>query len=99
MIFSAILYVLKVRDTTKETKKKMNKKMNEKMNNAPNGAPIANWTSYNQQRRDLNRLADIQRLQKHNSVLEFVLAGLIGASVALAGVIIHMMVSGPKWTW
>ena len=57
-----------------------------------------NWTSYNKLANEPIK-ARINRLQQHNNVLNYVIAGLIGASVALMFVIVHMMITGPAWTW
>jgi hypothetical protein len=43
--------------------------------------------------------ARTNRLRRHNEILNYVIAGLLGASTALIFVIIHMMVTGPAWTW
>ena len=78
---------MKVRDETKEkTKKDMKNKKN------------INWTSYNKLTAEPIK-AEINRLQRHNNILNYVIAGLIGASVALMFVIGHMMITGPAWTW
>ena len=41
----------------------------------------------------------IEKQQRQIRHLEWFIAGCVGASIALLGVIIHMMVSGPSWTW
>ena len=43
--------------------------------------------------------ADIKRTRKHIWYCELIIAACVGASITLAGVIIHMMVTGPAWTW
>lgn len=50
-----------------------------------------NWTSYNQQRRELNLKADINRHQKHIFYCELIIAACAGASLALGFVIIHQI--------
>jgi hypothetical protein len=78
---------LKVRDETKEeTKKIMTKNKN------------INWTSYNKLTAEPIK-AKINRLKRHNNLLNYVIAGLIGASAALMFVIGHMIITGPAWTW
>ena len=57
-----------------------------------------NWTSYNKLTAEPTK-ARINRLQRHNDILNYAIAGLIGASTALAFVIAHMMITGPAWTW
>ena len=57
-----------------------------------------NWTSHNKLNAEPIK-ARINRIRKHNFLLETFLAGIVGASVALTFVIIHMMVTGPAWTW
>ena len=57
------------------------------------------YTSYNRIRKNLNLQADIVRYKKQNQRLEWLISALVGASIALAGVIAHMMISGPAWTW
>jgi hypothetical protein len=78
--------VLGVRETKEETKKIMTKKQN------------INWTSYNKLTAEPIK-ARINRIQRHNDVLGYVIAGLLGASAALTFVIAHMMITGPAWTW
>ena len=56
------------------------------------------WTSYNKLNAEPIK-ARINRLKRHNDILNYVIAGLIGASVALMFVIGHMMITGPAWTW
>jgi len=75
---------MRVRETTKENKMK-----NDKSNK---------WTSYNKLTAEPVK-ARINRLQRHNDLLGYAIAGLIGASVALVFVIGHMMITGPAWTW
>ena len=43
--------------------------------------------------------ARINRLRRHNDILSYLIAGLLGASVALIFVIAHLMITGPAWTW
>jgi hypothetical protein len=43
--------------------------------------------------------ADIMRTEKHIWYCELIVAACAGASLALAGVIVHMMITGPPWTW
>ena len=57
-----------------------------------------NWTSYNKLTAEPIK-ARINRLQNHNNILNYVIAGLLGASAALTFVIAHMMITGPAWTW
>ena len=75
-----------MRETKEETKKIMKKTNN------------INWTSYNKLNAEPIK-ARIHRLQRHNDVLGYVIAGLLGASAALIFVIGHMMITGPAWTW
>ena len=77
---------MRVRETKEETKKNMKNKKN------------IDWTSYNKLTAEPIK-ARINRLQNHNNILNYVIAGLIGASVALMFVIGHMMITGPAWTW
>ena len=76
--FSGILTVLKVRDETKQTEKNMK---NDKSNK---------WTSHNELNAEPIK-ARINRLQRHNRILGFVLAGLGGAIVTLSFVLIHQI--------
>jgi hypothetical protein len=57
-----------------------------------------NWTSYNKLNAEPIK-ARINRSRRQNFLLEILLAGLVGASIALTFVIIHMMVVGSAWTW
>ena len=75
-----------MRETKEQTKKDMKNKKN------------IDWTSYNKLTAEPIK-ARINRLQNHNNILNYVIAGLIGASVALMFVIGHMMITGPAWTW
>lgn len=59
---------------------------------------LMNWTNYNKLSAELPK-ARINRLKRHNEILNYVIAGLLGASTALIFVIVHMMVTGPAWTW
>ena len=59
---------------------------------------IPNWTSYNQQRKNLNLEANIQRYQKQIRYCEWIISACIGASIALGFVIAHQMII-TKWTW
>ena len=43
--------------------------------------------------------ADIARTKKHTWHCELIIAACLGAALALAGVIAHMMTTGPAWTW
>jgi hypothetical protein len=43
--------------------------------------------------------ADIIRTKKHTWYCELIIAACLGASLALAAVVIHMMITGPAWTW
>jgi len=43
--------------------------------------------------------ADIRRIKKHTWYLELLIAACVGASIAFAFVIAHMMITGPAWTW
>ena len=75
-----------MRDETKEeTKKDMKNKKN------------INWTSYNKLTAEPIK-ARINRLQRHNDILNYVIAGLLGASAALTFVIIHQMIV-TEWVW
>ena len=73
-----------MRETKEETKKIMKNKMN--------------WTSYNQQRKNLNLQADINRNKKQIQYCQWIISACIGASVALTFVIIHQMIV-TEWTW
>ena len=42
---------------------------------------------------------EIARIRKQTRILEYIIAGCVGASIALACVITHMMVTGPSWAW
>jgi type IV secretory pathway component VirB8 len=75
-----------VRETKEETKKNMKNKKN------------IDWTSYNKLTAEPIK-ARINRLQRHNNLLGYAIAGLLGASAALTFVIAHMMITGPAWTW
>ena len=59
---------------------------------------IPNWTSYNQQCKNLNLEANIQRYQKQIRYCEWIISACIGASIALGFVIAHQMII-TKWTW
>ena len=56
-----------------------------------------NWTSYNKLTAEPIK-ARINRLQRHNDILNYVIAGLLGASAALTFVIIHQMIV-TEWVW
>jgi ABC-type Fe3+-siderophore transport system permease subunit len=43
--------------------------------------------------------ADITNTRKHIRYCELIVAACAGACLALAGVIAHMMITGPAWTW
>ena len=43
--------------------------------------------------------ADIIRTKKHTWYCELIIAACLGASLTLIGVIAHMMITGPAWTW
>jgi hypothetical protein len=43
--------------------------------------------------------ADIARTKKHTWYCELIIAACAGACLALAGVIAHLMLTGPAWTW
>ena len=49
-----------------------------------------NWTSYNKLTAEPIK-ARINRLKRHNNILNYVIAGLLGASAALTFVIIHQI--------
>ena len=57
------------------------------------------YTSYDKIRKTLSLKADIIRTQKHIWYCELIIAACAGASLALAGVIAHVMITGPAWTW
>lgn len=57
-----------------------------------------NWTSYKQQRINLEREADINRMQKQTRYMEWIIAACLGASIALGFVIAHQM-TVTDWTW
>jgi hypothetical protein len=57
-----------------------------------------NWTSHNKLNAEPIK-ARINRLRRHNFLLEMFIAGCVGASIALTFVIVHMMVVGSAWTW
>ena len=57
------------------------------------------YTSYNRIRKNLNLQADIVRARKQTYYLELTISALVGASITLMGVIAHMMITGPAWTW
>ena len=42
---------------------------------------------------------EIKRQQKQIQRLEWIISACVGASIALLFVIVHMMVTGPEWTW
>ena len=56
-----------------------------------------NWTSYNKLTAEPMK-ARINRLKRHNDMLGYAIAGLLGASAALTFVIIHQMIV-TNWTW
>ncbi len=56
-----------------------------------------NWTSYNKLNAEPIK-ARINRLKRHNDILGYVIAGLIGASAALVFVIAHQMIV-TEWVW
>ncbi len=70
-----------MRETEEETKKIMTKNKN------------INWTSYNKLTAEPIK-ARINRIQRHNNLLGYVIAGLLGASAALTFVIIHQIYIG-----
>ena len=70
-----------MRETEEETKKIMTKNKN------------INWTSYNKLTAEPIK-ARINRIQRHNNLLGYVIAGLLGASAALTFVIIHQILIG-----
>ena len=43
--------------------------------------------------------ADIIHTKKHTWYCELIIAACLGASLTLIGVIAHMMITGPAWTW
>tara|TARA_B100000959_G_C14560578_1_gene451536 strand:+ start:41 stop:214 length:174 start_codon:yes stop_codon:yes gene_type:complete len=43
--------------------------------------------------------ADIKRTEKHTWYCELIIAACVGASIAFAFVITHLMITGPAWTW
>jgi hypothetical protein len=53
------------------------------------------YTSYDKIRKTLNLKADIIRARRHIWYCELVVAACAGASLALAGVIAHLMITGP----
>ena len=57
-----------------------------------------NWTSYKQQRSNLELQADINRMQKQTRYMEWIIAACLGASIALGFVIAHQM-TVTDWTW
>jgi cell fate (sporulation/competence/biofilm development) regulator YlbF (YheA/YmcA/DUF963 family) len=57
------------------------------------------YTSHKQIRKNLNLQADIVRYKRQNQRLEWLISALVGASITLMGVIAHMMITGPAWTW
>jgi len=56
------------------------------------------WTSFTKLNAEPNK-ARLNRYRRHNFILEMIIAGLVGASIALTFVIVHMMVVGSAWTW
>ena len=42
---------------------------------------------------------DIERTEKYTRNCELIIAACVGASLALAFVIAHQMITGPAWTW
>ena len=56
-----------------------------------------NWTSYNKLTAEPIK-AEINRLKRHNDILGYAIAGLLGASAALTFVIIHQMIV-TEWVW
>ena len=42
---------------------------------------------------------EIARIKRQTRILEYIIAGCVGASITLISVIIHVMVTGPSWTW
>ena len=57
------------------------------------------YTTHNKIRKNLNLSADINRYRKQIWYCELIIAACVGASVTLIGVIAHMMITGPAWTW
>ena len=43
--------------------------------------------------------ADIKCTEKHTWYCELIIAACVGASIAFAFVIAHLMITGPAWTW
>ena len=41
----------------------------------------------------------INRVQRQIQYCEWFIAACVGASTVLIGIIVHMMVTGPSWTW
>ena len=49
------------------------------------------WTSYNEQQRNLNLQADINRMNKQARYMEWIISACVGASLALGFVLIHQI--------
>jgi hypothetical protein len=41
----------------------------------------------------------INRVKRQIQYCEWFIAASVGASIVLIGIIVHMMVTGPSWTW
>ena len=52
---------------------------------------LTNWTSYNQERSNLELQADINRIEKQNRYCEWIISACLGASIALGFVLIHQI--------
>ncbi len=59
---------------------------------------ITNWTSYKQERSNLELQADINRHKKQIRYCEWIISACIGASIALGFVIAHQMIV-TDWVW
>ena len=51
------------------------------------------YTNRNKIRKNINRY------RKQIWYCELIIAACVGASITLIGVITHMMIAGPAWTW
>ena len=59
---------------------------------------IKNWTSYKQQRNNLELQADINRMKKQCRYMEWIISACVGASIALGFVLAHQIIV-TEWTW
>ena len=68
------------------------------INTMKNEMKLTNWTSYKQERSNLELQADTNRMKKQIRYMEWIISACIGASIALGFVIAHQMIV-TDWVW